>query len=133
MRQRRQSAFPLCTAAVVLAGCAHHATPAAGIPTVRFYEPSEIIVPTSRVGRFQAAGGCVVFAYDRPRALRRPALFPPGTRLSGDGRSILLPNGQAIAFGERVDVAFEAPPIRPNVDRTCGEDPIEVLERARKR
>lgn len=121
------STVRICIAAALIAGCAHPAAPPGEAPIVRHYTPSEIIVGTRNTGRFEIVDGCIFFGFDR-RRWRKPALFPPGTRLSAD-RRILLPNGQSIAVGKRVEIAFEAPPIRPTVDRTCGEDPIEVLER----
>jgi hypothetical protein len=131
MRGRVNSIVRIGVAAALLTGCAHPPAPPGEAPIVRHYTPSEIIVGTRNSGRFEVVDGCIFFGFDR-RRWRKPALFPPGSRLSAD-RRILLPNGQSIAFGERVEIAFEAAPFRPNVDRTCGEDPIEVIERLNKR
>jgi hypothetical protein len=59
--------------------------------------------------------------------LRAAALFPPGTQLSDSRRSIILPNGQSIPFGQRVTIAAERPPNSAHLDQSCGSNPIKVL------
>lgn len=114
------------TATAFVSACATPAVNSAP-PALRYYTPSEIVVPSAGVGRFEAEGRCVMFHYAKNR-FRRAALFPSGTRLSENGKSVLLPNGQSISFGTRVKIGFEAPPHKPNVDQSCGPNPIEVLE-----
>jgi hypothetical protein len=78
------------------------------------------------VGRFHAVNACIYF--DRAQAPERrvPALFPRGTRLSDDRRSVIMPDGQAVPFGQEVNVTAELPPFGQR-DETCGPNPIEVL------
>jgi hypothetical protein len=99
---------------------------------LRYYTPPEAIVPVNRVGRLSATGQCIFLHSDR----RRPgvaALFPQRSRLSDDRRSILLPNGQSIPFGEKVTlVAVSSPtnetwPGKPQEGETCGPNPVLVL------
>ena len=99
---------------------------------VRYYTPSEIIVPTSNSGTFEAAGGCIFFRYERHQSRRVAALFPPGSRLSQAGGAVVLPNGQSIPFNRRVTIAYERPPNRRFVDETCGSNPIQVLNLLRR-
>jgi hypothetical protein len=57
-------------------------------------------------------------------------LFPQRSRLSDDRRSIFLPNGQSIPFGEKVTLTFvsrptnETWPGKPQHDETCGPNPV---------
>ena len=116
----------LIAAAALAAGCA--ATVAAPPDLVRRHStPGEIIVPGRSTGAFRPEGGCIFFHYADRRHGRVAALFPPGALFSADRRTILLPNGDAIPLGARVSIALELPPNRPDVDRSCGPDPIEVL------
>lgn len=93
---------------------------------MRYYVPSEIIVADGNAGKFRAANGCIFFDYGTKRRWRASALFPAGTRLSSNRRSIVLPSGQSIPFGKRVAVVYQSPPFG-NRDETCGTRPIEVL------
>jgi hypothetical protein len=114
----------LVLTAALLSACAAAVPPDVA---VRHYQPSEIIVSTSNVGRFRASHGCILFEYDTIRSRRDSALFPLGARLSEDRRSILLPNGQSIRLGAKVAIEFEAPPYG-DLDRACGPRPILVRE-----
>jgi len=114
-------------AGALLAGCTTPIQPPPAGPTVRHYPPPDIIVGTSNTGRFEASGGCIYFRYGtRPERLA-PALFAPGTSLSPDRRAIILPGAEAISFGRRVTIAFEAPPNATGLDVACGANPILVL------
>ena len=90
------------------------------------YEPSPIIVETSNLGVFRPADGCILFTYGAGRRSQAAALFPLGTHGAADGRSLVLPNGQAIPVGTEVMVVFEAPPIPPDGAR-CGLRTIRIL------
>ena len=78
------------------------------------------------VGRFQVANSCIYFEPSGQPAARAPALFPRGANLAGDGRSIVMPDGQAVPFGSPVEVTAERPPFGER-DQTCGPNPVEVL------
>jgi hypothetical protein len=94
--------------------------------TVTHYAPSPIIVATGNAGVFRPADGCIVFVYGAGRRWRAAALFPPGTGVAADQRSLRLPNGQSIPFGREVAVVYEAPPARPD-DPLCRLRTIQVL------
>lgn len=98
---------------------------------MRQYPPPDIIVATSNTGRFETSGGCIYFRYETRPDRRDPALFARGTSLSPDRRAIILPGGEAITFGRRVTIAFEAPPNATGLDLACGANPILVLKRVR--
>lgn len=98
---------------------------------LQFYTPQEIIVPTRTTGTFKVVGRCIVFERDRPRNSRSPVLFPPGSALSNRGTAVRLPNGQEIAFGRPVQLAYEAPPDRRSVAGECPGEPIHVLNLVR--
>lgn len=129
-----RGAFFSVIAGAGLLGACQATTARYGDPvTVRYYIPSEIVVGTQNVGSFEVANGCIFFHYEKaPQPLRVAALFPTGSRLSHDGRSIFLPNGQSIPFGTTVSVQYERPPNRPGVDESCGPQPIEVLNVTQK-
>ena len=78
------------------------------------------------VGRFRVTDACIYFDRAQQPGRAVPALFPRGTRLSEDRRSIIMPDGQAVAFGQEVNVTAERPPFGQR-DETCGPDPVEVL------
>ncbi|HYG26800.1 MAG TPA: hypothetical protein VD906_07825 [Caulobacteraceae bacterium] len=92
----------------VLGACASSEGTVEGL-TVTHYEPSPIIVETSNLGVFRPADGCILFTYGAGRRSQAAALFPLGTHGAADGRSLVLPNGQAIPVGTEVMVVFEAP------------------------
>lgn len=119
------------TVAALLAACATPTEPPAAGLTVRHYPPPDIIVATSNTGRFETSGGCIYFRYERHPDQRRPALFARGTSLSPDRRAIILPGGEAISFGRRVTITYEAPPNATGFDLTCGANPILVLNLAK--
>lgn len=123
----------LCAFAGVglIGACATPVAPLGQEVVVRHYTPSEITVPGRSVGQFQAAGGCIFFHLASPRP-PIAALFPPGTRLSDDRQSIVLPNGQSIPFGQQITISAERPPNTPNVDQSCGPRPIQVLNLIRE-
>lgn len=81
---------------------------------------------SGNVGRFRAANACIYFDRAEEPAGRIPALFPRGTRLSDDRRSIIMPDGKAVPLGMKVNVIAERPPFGQR-DETCGPSPIEVL------
>ncbi len=111
----------------LVAACATPIAPAPRDVVVRYYTPSGIIVGFNSEGLFYAANGCIFIDYGTKRRARAAAVFPPGTRFSADRRSILLPNGQSIPLGKKVQVGLQAPPYG-NSDETCGPRPIQVLE-----
>ena len=112
-------------AAVALAGGCATVAPAPDL-VVRTHSPRDFTADAGTVGQFRIANACIFFAPDGQQASRRPALFPRGSRLSDDGRSIILPNGQAVAFDTTVKVMAERPPFGER-DKTCGPNPVEVL------
>lgn len=95
--------------------------------TIAYFAPSPIIVATGTAGVFRPADGCILFVYGAARRGRAAALFPAGTRIATDKRSLLLPNGQSVPFGTEVAVIYEAPPSHPN-NETCGLRTIRVLQ-----
>jgi hypothetical protein len=116
----------------LLGACATPVASAGDDVTLRHYAPPEAIVPVERTGRLSATGQCIFFHSD-PRRPGVAALFPNRSRLSDDRRSILLPNGQSIRFGEKVTLIFvgsptnETWPGKPQEDETCGPNPVSVL------
>ena len=116
-------------AALLAAACATVA-PAPPETQVRHWpeEHARVIVSTGSFGRFEARAGCIWFDFAHPLAETDAALFPPGTRLTADRRGVLLPDGETIPFGRRVAVEYQRGPHRPDLDRTCGREPIEVLQ-----
>jgi hypothetical protein len=115
----------------LLGACATPATGAGDDLALRYYAPSEAIVPAKKAGRFAAAGQCIFFHHD-PGRPGVAALFPQRSRLSDDRRSILLPNGQSIPFGEKVTLIYERGPDetwpgKTQEDETCGPNPLHVL------
>ena len=131
-RRARGPGFVALAAAALLGGCATPVEPSTEEPTIRHYSPPDAIVGTSNSGRFETSGGCIFFRFENRPDRRPPALFAPGTRLSSDRRSILLPGGRSISFGRRVTIAFEAPPNATGLDSTCGANPIQVLNTVEK-
>lgn len=111
--------------AALLGACAASGKPVQDV-IVTHYTPSPIIVATRNSGVFRPAEGCVLFIYGTERSWRAAALFPPGTRVADDKRSLLLPNGQAIPFGTELTVIYEAPPEDPD-HQLCGLRTIQVL------
>jgi hypothetical protein len=116
----------------LLGACATPVTGVGADVALRYYAPSEAIVPVKRVGRLSATGQCIFLHFDRQRP-GVAALFPQRSRLSDDRRSILLPNGQSIPFGEKVTLISvgsptnETWPGKPQHDDTCGPNPVLVL------
>lgn len=93
---------------------------------LRHHSPRETMVDAGSVGRFRVAKACIFFDRAQRPLERAPALFPPATRLSDDRRSIVMPDGHAVPFGQVVHVTAERPPFGIR-DETCGTNPIEVL------
>jgi hypothetical protein len=126
MPGRRRSFRAILTAAVLAAagGCA--TTPVSGGLVLRHHSPRENMADAGSVGRFSVANDCVYFDRAEEPAQRIPALFPRGARLSDDRRSIVMPDGRTVRFGESVEVTAEAPPFGQR-DETCGANPLEVL------
>ena len=93
---------------------------------LRHHSPRETMRDLGSVGRFRVANACIYFDRAQRPVERVPALFPHGTRLSDDRRSIIMLDGQAVPFGEMVNVIAERPPFGLP-DETCGPRPIEVL------
>lgn len=111
--------------AVLLGACASSRGPVEDV-IVAHYEPSPIMVETSNSGVLHPANGCILFTYGAKRRSQAAALFPPGTRGAVDGRSLVLPNGEAIPMGTEVTVVYEAPPTPPDGWR-CGLRTIRIL------
>ena len=116
----------------LLGACATPVTGVGAEVALRYYATPEAIVPVERTGRLSATGQCIFFHSD-PRRPGVAALFPHRSRLSDDRRSILLPNGRSIRFGEKVTLIFvgsptnETWPGKPRHDETCGPNPVLVL------
>lgn len=110
---------------VLLAGCSTNV--ASRDVVVRYYPPSQIIVPGGSIGRFHTANGCIYFDRAIKPSWRFPVLFPPGTRLSQDRHLIILPNGQRIPFGRKVRITTDGLPTHVKRDETCGPRPFQIL------
>jgi hypothetical protein len=118
-------AFLIAAVIATAGGCAT-VGPAPPNVVVRDHSPREFMADSGSVGRFRVANACIYFDRAQQPLGQVPALFPRGSRLSGDRRSIILPDGQAVPFGEQVNVTAERPPFGQR-DETCGPSPIEVL------
>jgi len=125
--KRRFQQLSIAAGWTCLGACATFDFAAPQDVVVRHHVPSDIIVAGSSVGRFRTANGCIYFDREAKPVWRIPVLFVPGTRLSDDRRSIVLPGRQSIPFGRRVRITAEVPP-NGRVDETCGPRPYQVLE-----
>lgn len=114
------------TAAAAMSAAACSTSIAPTDVVVRYYTPSQIIVPGGSVGRFTTANGCIYFDRAIKPSWRIAVLFPPGTRLSRDRRSVVLPSGQRIPFGVKLHISAERPTFGKR-DETCGPYPLEIL------
>lgn len=127
LRKRRTRTIVFTLFGSLMTACAI-ASPNAPPPVVRFYIPPPIIVPGRMTGRFETSGGCIFFDLQRNRPFRFATVFPPGSKLSGDRRSVMLPNGQSIPFHKTVTIVSERPSNPVGDDQTCGPNPIEVIK-----
>jgi hypothetical protein len=124
-RPRTFRAFPIAAVIATAGGCAT-VGPAPSNVVLRDHSPREFMADSGSVGRFRVANACIYFERAQRSGGRVPALFPRGSRLADDRRSIILPDGQAVPFGKKVNVTAETPPFGQR-DETCGPNPLEVL------
>lgn len=96
---------------------------------LEYSRPSDIIVGGLVTGRFENVAGCVRFSNSN---WQKAAIFPDGSKLSMDSRTITLPNGEgSIRLGSNVTVSYEAPPSLTRDKYRCPLEPILILS-ARK-
>ena len=111
-RHQRDLPEELCAqdqgGAPLLAGCVSKPYNSSD-PILEFAKPSEIIVGAIVTGRIDNIDGCLLLTNKNWRKL---AIFPIGSTLGADGKSISLPSGAGVVrFGRIQMLAYEAPPL----------------------
>ena len=94
-------------------------------PNLEFAQPSDIILGNTATGRIVNENGCLRFFSNR---VPKVAIFPVGSTLAADAKSIILPSGQGvIRLGKNQTLAYEAPPSLSVRTFRCSGVPILIL------
>ena len=87
---------------LALAACVTAPTAPEVPPRLEIHAANPIVVPGEAIGTLSSTDGCVRLTLANGHVLALQ--FPQGTTYSAQARAILLPNGQALPFGQWLDL-----------------------------
>ena len=122
----RNSALTICLV-VLLAGCVGAISGPAVVPRIEIHPSNPIVVPSEAIGRLTSTNGCVRLELETGHVLA--AQFPEGTAYSASAQGIVMPNGQVLPFGKRLDLVVNGGPNLTSLLPECAGIPATQVVR----